>query len=146
MQANLGTNRNYCFTAWQLPVWNPEVMKYMIYGKEICPTTGRLHYQGYVELKSPSRVVACKKYFKDNTIHLEKRKGTRDQAITYCKKDGDFLEYVSSSNSLTKEDKSRRDECDRLLAIPRDEVLDQWSIPLSRTPLQSYSLFWESQV
>lgn len=112
-QLDLGTNRNYCFTAWKIPEYNPNTMKYMIYGEEMCPRTKTIHYQGYVELKSPARVVTCKKYFNDDTIHLEKRRGSKNQAIDYCKKDGKFLEFGGkpSESSITKEGVSSCNFC-----------------------------------
>jgi len=86
-------NRNYCFTAYKLPEPTLDHIVYMIYGEEKCPDTGRLHYQGYVELETATRLNAVKTIFNDETLHLEKRKGTQQQAIDYCKKDGVFTEH-----------------------------------------------------
>lgn len=86
-------NRNYCFTIFdcekylkQKPAVFPDEIKYLIFQKEKCPTSGKEHFQGYVELTKPSRLGLVKKLFNCEWIHLEKRKGTQDQAITYCKK------------------------------------------------------------
>lgn len=98
------TSRNYCFTSWNKLQYDTSKVKYICYGEELCPKTAKLHYQGYVEFYSPLRICAVKKIFNDDTIHLESRKGTKKQAIDYCKKDGKFFEYAPSDNSNTKED------------------------------------------
>lgn len=87
------TSRNYCFTAWKKPELEKlkkEHIKYLCFGIEKAPTTGKIHYQGYIEVKTPMRISGIKNMMCDNSVHLEKRMGTRDQAIDYCKKDGDF--------------------------------------------------------
>ena len=45
--------RNVCFTGFNETGYefNEKQMKYLVVGKEICPTTGKEHWQGYVELK-----------------------------------------------------------------------------------------------
>ena len=40
---------------------NEEVVSYFIYQIEQCPTSGRLHYQGYVQFKKEKRITALKK-------------------------------------------------------------------------------------
>lgn len=56
-----------------------------IYGKEICPTTGKPHLQGYLE--SPIKIRPLEA-FKTTDIHWKKRRGTREDAVKYCIKDG----------------------------------------------------------
>lgn len=90
------TSRSYCFTSWKPITYTVTAecdIRYLCYGIEICPKTQKQHYQGYLELRKPLRMQGVKKLLDDNTIHLEKRKGTRDQARDYCKKDGKFYEY-----------------------------------------------------
>jgi len=79
-------SRNYCFTSYLVPTPDKEFIQYMIYQMEKCPTTQKEHYQGYVEFTKPFKMAGVKKLFKDNTIHLEKRRGTQQQAIDYCRK------------------------------------------------------------
>ena len=56
--------RNYCFTlhAETLPTleFPEDDVRYAIWQTEKCPETGRLHYQGYLELAKPMRIVAVK--------------------------------------------------------------------------------------
>lgn len=88
------TSRNYCFTCYEVDECNKMInnfgslIKYMCIGEEICPKTKKIHYQGYMELNKPSRISGLKKIFK--TTHFECRKGTQQQAIDYCSKDGKF--------------------------------------------------------
>jgi len=37
-------------------------------------------------------MAGIKKLFNDNTVHIEKRKGTREEARDYCKKDNKYIE------------------------------------------------------
>lgn len=87
--------RHYCITFFNEPKIEEDLkdyVRYLIYGEEICPTTGKKHWQGYVELTKPCRISMIKKIFNDNTVHCESRQGTRDQARAYCQKDGKFVE------------------------------------------------------
>jgi len=88
------TSRHYCLTFFTKPntTDRPEV-RYAIYGEEKCPETDTTHWQAYVELSKPMRMAGVKKLYGDNTIHLEVRKGTREQARDYCKKDNKFTEH-----------------------------------------------------
>lgn len=67
------------------------VCNYFCYGVEKCPTTGRIHHQGYLELRKSREKLTVANYL--NKSHVEMRNGTQEQAITYCKKDGDFHEW-----------------------------------------------------
>lgn len=61
-------------------------MKYAVCQLELCSTTSRYHLQGYVELSKPMRVQAVKTLFGWSSMHLETRRGTRDQARDYSMK------------------------------------------------------------
>lgn len=64
---------------------------YLCYGVEVCPTTDRMHHQGYLyfqDCKTKSSVV---KMLKPN--HVEICEGSVEQNIVYCSKDGDFHEF-----------------------------------------------------
>lgn len=51
---------------------------------------GTIHYQGYVEVKSPMRLAALKKW--NGRVHWEKRRGRREDAMNYCAKEESRLE------------------------------------------------------
>lgn len=66
---------------------------YLIYGREV-GESGTPHLQGYIEMATKSTrgrvggVIGAR-------AHLEPRRGSQSQAIDYCKKDGDFVEFGS---------------------------------------------------
>lgn len=69
-------------------------MKYMIYGAEKAPTTGQDHWQGFVVFNNPATMQQCKsRIWHEATAHVEQMKGTAEQCIAYCKKDGEFEEH-----------------------------------------------------
>lgn len=89
--------RNFCFTDFNTSperqaAWlSSEYFGYVCFGVETCPTTGRQHLQGYAELRKQMRTKALQVFTKE--AHLEERKGTAAEAITYCKKGGQFFEH-----------------------------------------------------
>lgn len=109
--------RNCCFTGFKESEYefDESKMKYLIIGKETCPSTNRKHWQGYVEFKNPYTLNSIKKLFKDDKIHVEARKGSARQASDYCKKEGNFKEYGSISKQ------GERTDLDRL----KDEILTE---------------------
>lgn len=88
------TSRSYCFTYYKMPeliikyLTLLSVMKkfrYVVAQREVCPNTQRVHIQGYIEFTNKQSQKEIKKLMPG--IHLEVRKGTRDQARKYCMKD-----------------------------------------------------------
>lgn len=62
-------------------------LTYGVYQIEKCPNTGKEHIQGYFVFSKRKRLSSIKKLLGDNTIHLEQRKGSHQQAKDYCTKD-----------------------------------------------------------
>lgn len=69
------------FDRWCL---HPHI-KYLTGQVEICPSTGREHYQMYVELTTTKRMTGIKKIF-GSDVHCELRRGTQLEAVHYCQK------------------------------------------------------------
>lgn len=99
--------RNFCFTCFHeedhlddLKKW--KVVKYLVYGKEICPKTNKPHLQGYCELSSSRKFSIVTK--KIPNTHLEPRQGTARQASDYCKKDGEIYEQGDISQAGKRND------------------------------------------
>lgn len=86
-------SRSYCLTIWDKPDMTilPPGVRYVIYGREVCPTTKKIHYQSYIETFGSQRISFHRKLF-GKSVHAEVRKGTREEARDYCKKDKDFIE------------------------------------------------------
>lgn len=68
-----------------------------IYGIETCPTTGKKHLQGYVEFKEKTRPI---EKIKIPQIHWEKCKGTKEQNIIYCSKEGNVRTNIKLKKKL----------------------------------------------
>lgn len=83
--------RNWCFTSYdweqfKVPDEEPD-FRYCVYQPEACPTTGKYHYQGYIEFTKAKTFTTVKELLGDPSVHLEPRRGTRQQAREYCMKD-----------------------------------------------------------
>lgn len=102
------TLSNFCFT---INNYTPTIMEgleeyecgYIIFGEEVAPTTGTKHLQGYCELIVKTKFNTVKKSFPKGA-HIEKRRGTQAQAITYCKKDGKYHEFGLPKNQGARND------------------------------------------
>lgn len=64
---------------------------YIVFGKET-GENGTPHLQGYVEFDEALTMGQVKKRLGCDRFHLEQRRGTQEQAVTYCKKDGEVFE------------------------------------------------------
>lgn len=60
-------------------------LQYCVYQREICPTTNREHFQGYIECAVRKRLTWLKRNV-SYTAHFERMRGTRRQARDYCMK------------------------------------------------------------
>lgn len=80
-------SKYWCFTSFRAekPTFTDDV-SYAVYQLERSPTTGREHYQGYVEFTTKKRLHSVQQAIGDEHAHCELRKGSRSQAIAYCKK------------------------------------------------------------
>lgn len=87
------TGRHWCFTSYDDEVkYDESWMRYLVVGREICPTTGRKHLQCHVYVDKPIRFSGIKK--KLPGCHIEKS-ADPDKSIAYCKKENDYQEYGS---------------------------------------------------
>lgn len=86
-------SRNWCFTRnnWKdTAVEDALECRYIIYGKEIGDETSTPHLQGFVSFKNPKTFSAVQTLMPG--CHLERTRGTPDEAAEYCRKDGDYTE------------------------------------------------------
>jgi len=86
-------SKHWCFTLNNpTDEDEPDLTKltYIIVGREVSEA-GTKHLQGYCVFKWRTYLSGAKKVFP--RAHLEIKKGTFEQAITYCKKDGDWKEW-----------------------------------------------------
>lgn len=66
---------------------------YIVFGKEIAPTTGTPHLQGYMHLKNSKTMSAVHKLISQDGIALIIAKGTANDNFKYCTEDGEFAEW-----------------------------------------------------
>lgn len=90
MAANPRRMQNVCFT-YNNPGPDPipfdvTKMHYLVYQREV-GANGTEHYQGYVEFKQRTLFNTVKTLLGSNTIHIEQRRGTAQEASDYCQKD-----------------------------------------------------------
>lgn len=78
-----------CFTSYleTPPTWNPQFMRYMIYQKEECPETKKLHWQGYIQLKKQCSIKQIQEVGGLLNQHIEEQKGSNNEAKAYCMKE-----------------------------------------------------------
>lgn len=96
---------------------------YIIYGYEI-GKNGTKHLQGYCELNHKMRLNTIKKLgIGFERMHIEKRKGTQSQAIEYCKKDNDWIEY-GTPKTLRQ---GQRNDLDEVRIAARDQGMKEVS-------------------
>lgn len=89
------------YTDETLKYLNELECSYMVYGKEVAPTTGTRHLQGYVEFEKQKKFTTVVNLFQKQ--HVELRKGSQQQAIDYCCKDKEFT--TRGSPACTKQGK-----------------------------------------
>lgn len=67
-------------------------LKYILIGRETCPTTGTPHLQGYVQFANRKRLGQVRNLI-SRRAHCEVARGTPLQNQIYCKKEDDWEEY-----------------------------------------------------
>ena len=92
-------SRGYAYTSYEGPVKHDEKMMYSCYQMEKCPTTGRVHAQGYIRFYNQIDLKTLKQYGK--TIHWEIAHGTVQQNKAYCSKPNKSGENVSKVIELS---------------------------------------------
>lgn len=75
------------FRSWKLLDLRDAGIRNLTYQLEQCPKTQKLHVQAYVEFYNQLRLAGVKSRLQDQTLHAEKKRGTRKQAREYCMKD-----------------------------------------------------------
>lgn len=93
--ASTKTARDWCFTLsltledvhWTPQSVSDDCVKYMVCQLERAPSTGTLHYQGFIKFKNAVRMTGCKRILGSNQVNVRVRNGTQDEARNYCMKE-----------------------------------------------------------
>ncbi len=88
----------WCITVFKLNTACKDLVEagicnYGVSGHEFAPRTGREHWHIYLEFSEKVTAKKVKDLLKDRTAHVEMRKGSQQDAIAYCKKGDDWLEW-----------------------------------------------------
>ena len=88
-------HRNFIFTWNNYTNDNEQYLKglpskFMVFGREIAPTTATPHLQGYICFANGKTITAAKRLLRG--CHVEIARGSHAQCRTYSIKDGDFYE------------------------------------------------------
>ena len=90
--------RNWFFTDYEKIDWAllyctyPEKIRFIAWGDETCPTTGKQHNQGWLQLISKKTRGGVQKLVGSRQIHVEPRRGNEKQNEVYCSKEGKYKE------------------------------------------------------
>jgi len=100
--------------------------RYMVFGRELAPTTGTPHLQGYFNFKNAKAFSTLVKEFPGCWFHVAD--GTAAQNREYCSKDADFVE-VGECPSDAKQGSERGGEANRqrhidFIEAARDQTVD----------------------
>lgn len=112
-----GVYRSWCFTAWDqkdVDVIHGTDPVCLVVGKETCPETGKVHFQGYVRWKTGRRFSWWKGAVP--TAHVEPRKGSEPEAAAYCRKDGELLHDYGAAVDVERAPDPAEHVCDLLEA------------------------------
>lgn len=98
----MSKSRNWCFTLNDctdthaafigvvydvLPLpFDDSRVKYVHYQLEKAPTTGQMHYQGFINFDAPKSMSVAKEVVGFNSVHVEIMHGTLKDNIVYCSK------------------------------------------------------------
>lgn len=92
-----------CFTWFhETPiVFDTEVMQYLAYGHETCPTTGKKHLQGWVYWTNARWKFACRRKYK---AYFEVCNGTIADQDKYCSKESSLTTFGTKPQQGTRTD------------------------------------------
>lgn len=90
-------SRNWCLTSFNMEynweeLWKNynDIIRYMCIGREICPNTGKRHFQGWIQLINKKTLGGVKRIIGDKKIHLESCRGNEYDNDKYCKKENKY--------------------------------------------------------
>lgn len=133
---------SHCFT-WHNPTAQIEerlttigaspICRYLVWGREVCPTTGRQHLQGYVVWTSRRRFSAVRTQLAP--AHVQAARGSSVQNRDYCTKDEDFVEIGTVPDDVGQ---GKRSDIDMFVLWLRE--YDGW--PSSKDIMLSFPSLW----
>ena len=119
-------SRSWCYTVNNFTEEDRDGLRaltcaYNVFGYER-GDEGTPHLQGYIHFKDCKTLSAVKKVMP--RAHLEPRKGTVDQAVEYCKKEGDFEEFGIKPMSQTEKGAANKRRYEEALQMAKEGRFD----------------------
>jgi len=93
----MSRSRSFCFTwnnydaAAETTIQGLPGLRYIVYGRELAPTTGTRHLQGFLSFTNARTIARVRNLLPG--VHVDIARGTAQQNHDYCVKDGDFYEF-----------------------------------------------------
>lgn len=96
------SSRNFTFTLnnytqddidYLIKLYDSGVLRYLVFGKEVAPTTLTPHLQGFLVFKKVQRLSGAIKQLPRCHVEIRLKQSTNKKAADYCKEDGDFQEF-----------------------------------------------------
>lgn len=122
-------NRNYCFTwnnytdASEEYLANLDQAKYVAYSKEVAPTTGTPHLQGYISFKNAKTVVQARALLPG--CHVLVMIGSIRQNDVYCSKEGQLIEHGEKPMSNDNKGRAEQMRWQRARDFAKEGKLDE---------------------
>lgn len=117
----------WCFTLNNYTKSDMELLSkmdcnYLIYGEEVAPMTGTPHLQGYVVFKTTKRLTGVTKLL---TAHWSMAKGTTEQNVAYCTKDGNYVEYGTRPMTPKEKGLKEKERWARIIELAKTGLLEK---------------------
>lgn len=126
--------------AWCFTLNNPsagclsevsEACSYICAGSEVAPSTGTPHLQGFVYFKDGKSFSSVLSLLPG--AHIEVMRGTFQEAIDYCKKDGDYHEEGLRPLDQVEKGKKGKEYWDEQLALAKSGQIERCDSRLQLT-------------
>lgn len=111
--AGRNRSRHWSFTVHTDPdpasprFWDPSLCewdkpaRFVIAGLELCPTSGQMHWQGYLALDTQLGLCSAKKMLNCTWAHLERSRGKPSENYAYCRKTDTAVGYSEHVGEAT---------------------------------------------
>lgn len=101
--------RSFVFTSYEVAEPVIKEAAYYAYAQETCPSTGRLHWQGYCYYTNQRSLKSAIKLLKP--WHVEGMRGSLSQSEAYCSKEGKLIEHGDKPKPGKRTDLEDVNEC-----------------------------------
>jgi hypothetical protein len=101
--------------------------KYIVYGREVAPTTGTPHLHAFIIFHNARSLVSVSTEL-GGSLDIQRAQGTSQEARAYCKKDGNFIERGDTPTGGER----NRSDVHKAVAWVKQFVADNGRAPTER--------------